>query len=161
MGKFWLETTDNRLIHLPIVGDDFNSPDDAIRIPTAVMVNRDRCFSGTIQIVSPQYGTITFDFTEPGRTGSCNQCGQCCTHPVDACPDPAGNCGYPLREIARSPDVHACQYLTIFKDGKWGDPANTECSIHTDLINTFKGCMLFPSENKMKPHMTSCGFSWV
>jgi len=161
MGKIWLETTNNRLIHLPIVGDDFNSPDDAIRIPTAVMVNRDRCFSGTIQIVSPQYGTITFDFTEPGRTGSCNQCGQCCTHPVDACPDPAGNCGYPLREIARSPDVHACQYLTIFKDGKWGDPANTECSIHTDLINTFKGCMLFPSENKMKPHMTSCGFSWV
>ena len=161
MGKIWLETTDNRLIHLPIVEDDFNSPDDAIKIPTGVMINRDRCFSGTIQIVSPQYGTITFDFTQPGRTGTCNQCGQCCTHPVDACPDPAGNCGYPLREIARSPDVHACQYLTIFKDGKWGDPANTECSIHTDLINTFKGCMLFPSENKMKPHMTSCGFSWV
>jgi len=65
MGKIWLETTDNRLIHLPIVGEDFNSPDDAIRIPTAVLVNRDRCFSGTIQIVSPQYGTITFAWDEP------------------------------------------------------------------------------------------------
>ena len=29
MGKIWLQTTDDRLIHLPIVGDDFNSPDDA------------------------------------------------------------------------------------------------------------------------------------
>jgi len=159
MGKIWLETTDGRLIHLPIVGDDFNSPDDAIRIPTGVMINRDRCFSGTIQIVSPQYGTITFDFTQPGRTGTCNQCGQCCTHPADACPNP-GNCRWPLRTIPRMPDFHACQYLTILKANKWGDPANTECSIHTDLINTFKGCMLFPWENEMKPHMTSCGFSW-
>ena len=110
MGKIWLETTDNRLIHLPIVGDDFNSPDDAIKIPTAVLINRNRCFSGTIQIVSPQYGTITFDFTEDGRTGSCNQCGQCCTHPADACPNP-GNCGWPLRTIPRMPDFHACEYF--------------------------------------------------
>ena len=72
MGKIWLETTDGRLIHLPIVGEDFNSPDDAVRIPTGVLVNRNRCFSGLIQIVSPQYGTITFDFTEDGRTGEHN-----------------------------------------------------------------------------------------
>jgi len=160
MGKIWLETTDNRLIHLPIVGADFNSPDDAIRIPTAVLVNRDRCFSGTIQIVSPQYGTITFDFTEDGRTGECNQCGQCCTHPADACPNP-GNCGWPLRTIPRMPDFHACQYLTILKENKWGDPENTECSIYTDLINISKGCMYPLNQPDMRPHMTSCGFSWA
>ena len=39
MGKIWLETTDGRLIHLPIVEDDFNSPDDAIRIPTSEFQN--------------------------------------------------------------------------------------------------------------------------
>jgi len=160
MGKIWLETTDNRLIHLPIVEVDFNSPDDAIRIPTGVMINRDRCFSGTIQIVSPQYGTITFDFTEDGRTGTCNQCGQCCTHPADVCPNP-GNCRWPLRTIRGFDDFHACQYLTILKANKWGDPGNTECSIYTDLINTFKGCMYPYEQHEMKPHMTSCGFSWV
>ena len=160
MGKIWLQTANGHLIHAPIVGDDFNSPDDAVKIPTAVLVNRNRCFSGTIEIVSPTYGTITFDFTEDGRTGECNQCGQCCAHPVDACPDPGGNCGWPLREIARSPDVHACQYLTIFKDNKWGDPGNTECSIYTDLINISKGCLYPPSQTDVLPHMTSCGFTW-
>ena len=160
MGKIWLQTTGGRLIHLPIVGDDFNSPDDAVRIPAAVLVNRDRCFSEQIQIVSPQYGTITFDFTEPGRIGSCNQCGQCCTHPVDVCPDPGGNCGWPLRALKKFPDVHACQYLTIINETKWGDPGNTECSIYTDLINTFKGCMYPLNQPDMRPHMTSCGFSW-
>ena len=159
MGKIWLKTTDNRLIHLPIVGDDFNSPDDAIKIPTAVLINRDRCFSGTIEIISPTYGTIIFDFTEEGRTGECNQCGQCCTHPIDVCPNP-GDCRWPLREIKKSDSVHACPYLTILNDTKWGNPGNTECSIHTDLINSFKDCMLFPSLRDMKPHMTSCGFSW-
>ena len=159
MGKIWLETTNGKLIHLPIVEDDFNSPDDAIRIPTAVLINRNRCFSGLIQIVSPQYGTITFDFTEDGRTGECNQCGQCCTHPVDACPNP-GNCGWPLRTIRGFDDFHSCQYLTILKENKWGDPDNTECSIYTDLINTFKGCMYPQNQPDMLPHMTSCGFSW-
>lgn len=159
MGKIWLETTDGRLIHLPIVGDDFNSPDDAERIPTSILVNRNRCFSELIEVVSPQYGTITFDFTEPGRTGSCNQCGQCCTHPVDQCPA-GGDCAWPLRQIQNHDDVHACQHLTIFKDNKWGDPGNTECSIYTDLINTYKGCMYPLTQEKIKPWMFSCGFSW-
>ena len=159
MGKIWIQTPSGKIIHLPIVEDDFNSPDDAVRIPTAVLINRNRCFSGTIQIVSPEFGTITFDFTEVGRTGECNQCGQCCTHPADACPNP-GNCGWPLRTIRNKPDFHACQYLTIFKDNKWGDPDNTECSIYTNLINTFKGCMYPLNQSDWEPHMTSCGFSW-
>ena len=159
MGKIWLQRTDGNLIHLPIVGDDFNSPDDAIRIPTAVLVNRNRCFSGTIEIISPTYGTIIFDFTEDGRTGECNQCGQCCTHPADVCSDPV-RCGYVLKTFRKLPDIHACQYLTIINDNKWGEAANTECSIYTDLINISKGCMYPIPQNEMYPHMTSCGFSW-
>ena len=160
MGVIWLLTANGHLIHLPIVGDDFNSPDDAVKIPTAVLVNRNRCFSGTIEIVSPTFGTITFDFTEEGRTGECNQCGQCCTHPIDACPHPTGDCGWPLREIRGFDSVHACQYLTIFKDNKWGQAGNTECSIYTDLINGSKGCMYPLYQSDWKPHMTSCGFTW-
>ena len=60
MGKIWLETTNGKLIHLPIVGDDFNSPDDTIKIPTAVLVGRNRCFSGTIEIVSPHSSASGF-----------------------------------------------------------------------------------------------------
>jgi len=160
MGVIWLQRTDGRLIHLPIVGEDFNTPDDAVKIPTAVVVDRNRCFSGQIQIVSPTYGSFTFDFTETGRTGSCNQCGQCCTHPIEECPDPEGNCGWPLRVIKKFPSVHACQHLTIINETKWGQSGNTECSIYTDLINIFKGCMYPLNQSDWRPWMTSCGFSW-
>ena len=45
MGKIWLETIDGNLIHLPIVGEDFNSPDNAVKIPTSIVINMARCYS--------------------------------------------------------------------------------------------------------------------
>ena len=48
MGKIWLQTANGHLIHAPIVGDDFNSPDDAIKIPASILANKNRCFSGLI-----------------------------------------------------------------------------------------------------------------
>lgn len=34
MGKIWLETSYGKLIHLPVRGDDVNSPDDPLGLST-------------------------------------------------------------------------------------------------------------------------------
>ena len=155
MGKIWVQTSSGRLIHLPIVGDDFNTPDDTIKIPAAV-ISTTRHRSGTIEIVSPEYGTIMFDFDIDGRMGSCNECGMCCSHPAGGCSDP--DCGYVLNTDI---DFHVCQHLVINKWRKWGQAGNTECSLGTNLINTYKGCIWGPiNPGEIHPHMTSCGFSF-
>ena len=110
MGKIWVQTSSGRTIHLPIVEDDVNTADDPIVLPEILSVNR--CYDSNIQVVHPTLGTITFEFAPLGRTGSCNQCGVCCSHPVADCPHPEGDCGYlPHPDI----DFHVCQYLVINK----------------------------------------------
>jgi hypothetical protein len=151
MGKCWLETTTGKLIHLPVV----NTPDDPVRIPTSIILNMNRCYSNQIEILSPTYGAIIFDFMQDSLfTGSCNQCGLCCSHPVGNCPHPTGNCGYLLHPNL---DYHVCQHLVIDKWRKWGDIGNTECAIYTDILNQFKGCVWPP--DTIEPHMINCGFS--
>ena len=78
MGKIWLQTDSGKLIHLPVVGEDINTPDDPQIIPTSLLSNQvlNRCFDDPITVTSPTHGEITFDFSSPGRTGSCNSCGQ-------------------------------------------------------------------------------------
>jgi hypothetical protein len=158
MGKVWLETASGRLIHMNVVGDDVNSPDDVVKIPTSILVSANRCFSGQIQVVSPTHGTIIFDFDEQGRTGSCNQCGTCCGHPVADCVEP---CGYILHEDL---NWHVCQHLIIDKWRKWGDPNNSYCGILDDLLNVFKGCTTWPiSQAKFNTYtwiQPYCGFSF-
>ena len=159
MGVVWLQTTDGRFIHFPVVGSDVNSPTDAVKIPTSIFaVNSNRCLSGTVTVVSPTYGEIVFDFNAPGRTGSCNQCGSCCTHPVAACTNPGG-CGYILDTEY---DVHKCQYLTIAAGKKkLGKAGNTECSLGSTIFDVAKGCSLEPSSaSAIYPHMTACGFTF-
>lgn len=154
MGKIWLQTTDGRLIHLPIVGEDKNTPDDPVKIPVSIIGGVNRCYSQQIQVVHPSKGTIVFDFKQGSPLiGSCNQCGQCCTHPVNACKSPAGECGWPYRANI---NAHACQYLKVIRLNKWGQAGNSECSIYADILNRFKGCAFPPEE--LKPHMTSCGY---
>jgi len=156
MGKIWVQTPNGRIIHLPIVEDDFNTADDPIVLPAMLSINR--CYDANIQVVHPTLGTITFEFAPLGRTGSCNQCGVCCSHPVADCPYPEGGCGYPLHPDL---DFHVCQYLVIYKWRKWGDAGNTECSLGTDIMNNFKGCTLFPTvPAEIKSHMTNCGYSF-
>lgn len=155
MGKIWLETSDGRLIHLPVVGDDVNSCTDAIRIPASVIVNQDRCYSQPIVIVTPQLGQVTIDLRPTGIIGSCNQCGMCCGHPVSDCPNPP-DCGYILHEDL---NWHVCQYLVIDKWRKWGDPNNSSCSLYQDILDYFKGCAYPPDE--ITPWMSSCGYSEV
>ncbi len=101
MAKMWLQTSDGKLIHLPIQGvDDFNTPDDPIKIPTSMIVNQDRCYAEPITIIHPILGSVTIDMKlADGRdsiTGSCVQCGMCCGHPVSECTltGPQGECGY-------------------------------------------------------------------
>ena len=156
MGKIWVQTPSGRVIHLPIVEDDVNTADDPIVLPEMLSVNR--CYYSNIQVVHPTLGTITFEFAPSGRMGSCNQCGVCCSHPVADCPHPEGDCGYlPHPDI----DFHVCQYLVINKWRKWGDAANTECSLGTDIMNSSKGCTLFPTvPAEIKSHMTNCGYSF-
>ena len=155
MGKIWLQTTSGRLIHLPVVGDDVNTPDEAEKISVSLL-SADRCFSSQISVVHPTKGSIAFDFMAgSGLTGSCNQCGQCCTHPVDACPDPKGECGWPYRADINS---HACKYLRVINKNKWPKPGNTQCSIYADILNVFKGCA-YPPE--LLPHMTNCGYTKI
>jgi len=156
MGKIWVQTSNGRIIHLPIVEDDFNTADDPIILPAMLSINR--CYASNIQVVHPTFGTITFEFAPLGRTGSCNQCGVCCSHPVVDCPYPEGGCGYPLHPDL---DFHVCQYLIIDRWRKWGQAGNTECSLGTDIMDSTKGCTLFPTvPDEIKSHMTNCGYSF-
>ena len=160
MGKIWLTTSDNRLIHLDVQGDDVNDPDTAKQLPVSVALisGLNRCWSNPIQIISPIYGSITIDLMQnSGLTGSCNQCGMCCGHPVADCiggPHSPIPCGLILNTDI---DWHVCQYLDIRNRNKWGDPNNSECTVYSNLLNVFKGCAYPPLH--IHPWMTGCGYT--
>ncbi len=156
MGVIWIQTATGQFIHLPIVGDDFNSPNDAAPIPSSVVRAGvgDRCFSGTPTVDLPGWGTVTFAFDPPGRIGSCNQCGQCCTHLISACGEGA-NCGYIV-----SGTYHICQYLTIRPKGI-GRADGTLCSIRANIMDIFKGCILFPEKASEIVNCPACSFTFT
>jgi hypothetical protein len=159
MGTMWLQTSNGRLIHLPVVGADVNSPDDAIKVPTSVLATTDRCLSNQIQVVVAGHGTVTFDFTIPGRTGTCNQCGQCCSHPIASCPNP-GDCGYILDTKS---GTHNCQYLTVLPGGQKGigKVNGTKCSVRDNILNVSKGCSTFPDRASDVANCPACGFTFT
>ena len=134
MGVIWLQTTTGQLIHLPIVEEDFNTPNSPVKIPVDSfnVGAANRCLSGTFTVNNPTYGSVTFDFGAPGRTGSCNQCGQCCSHPIASCTALGGNCGY---VVDTGKGVHKCRYLTILPGAQKGigKTNGTECSIRPTL----------------------------
>jgi hypothetical protein len=115
-GVIWLRTKYGKLVHLPLVGDeDFNTPDDPVKIPMSKVTVHGRALSGT-QVVDVGGGkTVTIDYDPPGRTGACNQCGQCCTH---------------------------CKHLEV--TGTIGDPGATRCGIRAEILDRYKGCALAP-----------------
>jgi len=159
MGKIWLQTTPTALhpqsvlIHLPVQGNDVNSPDRAILIPTSIIINQNRCYGQPIAISGP-YGDFVIDLRPDGITGSCNQCGMCCGHPVADCTH-GEDCGYILHSDL---NWHVCQYLVIDKWRKWGDPDNSHCSLYASILDEFKGCAYPPKE--IKSWMTGCGYSF-
>jgi len=154
MGKIWLETSDGKLIHLPVVGDDVNTPDDIIKIPTSLILSMNCCYGQQIIVNSPTYGQFTLDLRPDGITGSCNQCGHCCTHLVSDCPAPS-ECSWPYRADI---DAHVCQHLIIDKVNKWPQANNTSCALYGDILNTYKGCAYPPKV--IKSEWINCGYSF-
>lgn len=161
MAYLWLITKSGSLIHVPIAGEvDFNTPDTPTKIPTSIIARElDRCVSGNYTFeIDGQSVTVLLD--PPGRTGSCNQCGECCSHLVTQCPNPTGDCGY---IVADDPLYHKCQYLNELKGptrgiGKVG---GTECSVHRDLLDLYKGCVFYPEQASDVENCPDCGFSWT
>ena len=133
MGKIWLQTSDGSLIHLPIVEPDVNTPDSPVKIPVSTISAADRCLSlnRSVNLSAYGLGTVTLNFNPPGRTGSCNQCGQCCVH---------------------------CVYLKV--KTKIGKPNGTECSIRSNIFNVAKGCLLFPQTASEIANCPACGFTF-
>jgi len=156
MGKVWFQTSDGKNIHIPVVGNDINSPANPIVLSGVALALQNRCLSGQIVIVHPTFGSITLDFSAPNRTGSCNQCGQCCTHSIALCQMPPGQCGYIL-DAARG--VHKCQHLTIFPKGI-GKANGTECSVRATILDVLKGCTLFPSKAADIANCPDCQFTF-
>lgn len=152
MAKIWLQTSDGKLIHLPVVGADVNTPDTPQKISTSVIATMNRCLSGTVVVNSP-YGNFTLNFAPVGRNGTCNQCGQCCSHTVAAC---TGTCMYVLDTKSGR---HVCRYLTILPKGI-GKTGGTECSIKADILNQMKGCTLFPEKAGDVADCPACSFTW-
>jgi len=156
MGKVWLETSEGRLIHLTIVEDDFNTPNDPVKIPTSIIGIQNRCYGEQIQIVHPTLGSFTINLKPEGVTGSCNQCGMCCGHPVADCPwGSLEQCGYILHEDLQ---WHVCQHLVIDRWRKWGDPDNSYCELYATILDNFKGCAYPPLHHH--PWMTGCGYTF-
>ena len=155
MGKLWVEKSNGNLIHLNVVGDDVNSPDDVIKVPVNLITSVNRCYGEQIIIAPPQLGTVTIDLRPAGITGSCNQCGHCCSHLVADCPHPTGDCGWPYREDI---NCHACQYLVVDKWRKWPQAGNTSCSLYANILDNFKGCAYPP--DVIKPEWINCGYSF-
>ena len=152
MGKVWLRLSTGRVIHLPILEDDVNTADNPIDIPPIVSMNR--CFSKYLVYDHPTFGTITFNLNTAGHIGDCNQCGHCCSHLVENCPDPEGNCGWPYNADI---DAHACQHLSIKNKNKWPQANNTSCSIYVDILLESKGCAYVP--DVINPLWINCGYS--
>jgi len=153
MGLVWILRTDGKRCHLPVQGDDVNTPDTAIDVSFIQAVTIDKCFGEPIVVNHPIFGQFTIDMRYPGIIGSCNQCGQCCTHPVEACP---GNCAWPYRSDI---DCHACPHLVVDKVNKWPQANNTYCDIYQTILDVFKGCAYPP--RALHPHMTNCGYSLI
>lgn len=156
MGVIWVQTSNNKMLHLPIIGPDINTPDSLPKVP-ASSIPIEELRSGVISPVFVEgYGIILFNFTAPGRTGSCVQCGSCCTHPVENCP---GQCTYIYDEQY---NVHKCQYLIINPgEGKLGEPGQAACSLYSNVIEACKGCLFGPgSIREMMPWMKKCGFKF-
>lgn len=161
MGNLWVQTSDGKLIHLAVAGNDINTPASPTKIPTSVVsaALADRCLAGNVSITIAGYGPVTFVFDPPGRSGLCNQCGSCCVHPVANCTSAPGTCDFILDTKY---NVHKCPHLDIKPgQGKLHNANGTSCTIHASLVDNLKGCLYFPvRSSELSPWMNNCGFTF-
>ncbi len=131
---------------------DFNNPVTAeVVSDTITMCNR--C-SNSISI-NTSSGLVTLYLNLNGRTGSCNQCGQCCSHLASTCTYGA-SCGY-SKIIGL---FHCCPNLVASGSGV-GKKNGTSCSIYNRLLyEGYKSCVTFPSEVYEIANRPMCGFKF-
>lgn len=154
MPRIWFKDKRGAAFHIDVDTaswtGDYNTPETAETIPQTI-VTADRCMN-TVTFTTPK-GTFSIILDVNGRTGSCNQCGQCCSHLITDCQEPT-SCGYVV-----DGSYHRCQYLTVHGPGI-GKKNGTSCSIHSSLLyESLKGCVCYPaSPNEITSLMTACGF---
>ncbi len=131
---------------------DLSDPATA-RTIDATVASCNRCSNGiTLTLVE---GTFTWTFDVNGRTGSCIQCGQCCSHLASTCTNGA-SCGY-SKIIGL---YHACPHLVKLGPGI-GKKNGTECDIYNRLLyEGYKSCVSFPSEAFEIVNRPMCGFTF-
>jgi len=160
MGVVWIQKTDGSLIHIPVEGADVNTPDNALDTPvtTGAIQSVNRCWSNSFEYNHPTLGVFTINLMPPNVTGSCNQCGMCCGHPVADCPDSGGECGYILNT-----DIgwHVCEFLDIKNWRQWPKANLTTCLKYETILDFSKACAYPPDADEIKPWWTLCGFSEV
>ena len=133
MGVIWLQTTSGKLIRMPVVGPDVNALDDLIKIPTSVIGNDaiNKNFSDKITVDIEGKGPVIFDFSVPGRTGSCKKCGYCCSH---------------------------CEHVIVVDE--IGKPNGALCDIRMNIFNISNGCTLAPDCPEQVHNYKDCGFQF-
>lgn len=153
MGKVWILRSDGKRCHLPVQGEaDVNTPATAIDVSMVQAVAINRCYCQPIAINHPTFGQFTIDLCPSGITGECVQCGHCCTHLVENCPDPE-NCAWPYREDI---DCHACPNLIVKNPKKFPQAGNTTCSIYENILDQHKECAYPP--DIINPLWINCGY---
>jgi len=155
MGLLWIQRSGDRVSHIPVIGDDVNTPSNPIDVSMVQAVAINRYYSDPIVVNHPTLGQFTISFMPEGITGSCNQCGHCCTHLVADCPNP-GNCNWAYRSDI---DCHACPHLVVDKVQKFPQANNTYCDVYQTILNVFKGCAYPP--DVIKTEWINCGYSEI
>ena len=132
---------------------NYNTKETAEVVPQAI-ANSNRCPNSLT--VALGMITVIMDLSVNGRTGSCNQCGQCCSHLASTCTYGA-SCGR-TKIIGL---YHACPHLVKLGPGI-GKKNGTSCSIYQSLMyEGYKSCVVFPThKSEIGTRMTFCGFSF-
>lgn len=143
MGNVWVKTITGHIIHLPIIGDDFNDPAQPVDVSAIATGSYDRNLLVRLSKWPATGLEFELEFAPNGRSGSCNRCGLCCTHPREDCkhPNSANECGYIWD---KEYNVHKCKHLLIDSRIGLGRPGATACALWEDILSLYKGCALWP-----------------
>jgi len=155
MGKVWFEDSRGHKFHLPVVGEDVNTPYTAIHVSEFSAVGM--MYSGTVAVAIPGHPPFTFDFSPPGRSGSCRRCGLCCTHGPESEPN---NCDWVMNEEY---GVHCCPHLEIDpRPNSLGREGRCSCAKRNNILDGYKGCALWPraANDVYEWCVGKCGFSF-
>ena len=134
-GPVWFKDEQGSVFHLAVTSVSwpgaYNGPDSPHDLTHAKEhVIQD---GNLLNLIFPDGGRITADFTAAGRKGNCCRCGLCCS---------------------------ACPNLVLLKHGKHGglgEKNGTACAIYNRrLYKGFKGCVIYPERFKDIKDFSAC-----